>query len=109
MLLGGRLQRGTSVKRSARFTVLLAMLAAFVFSGAQSAFAATLAVPQDFVTVQAAVLAASAGDTIHVYPGVYNTGTYVIADKPGLSIIGVDSSGVPITSAADVAATVSIT
>ena len=59
-----------------------------------------------YSTIQAAVIAANPGETIKVYPGTYNTGSYIIANKQGLQIIGVDASGNPITSADNVLATV---
>jgi hypothetical protein len=68
-------------------------------------------------SIQAAIDAAIAGDTINVYPGSYDEtaaartvladtsvaqgphqfGLFFPYDKPGLSLIGVDGSGVPIT------------
>lgn len=70
-----------------------------------------------YCSIQAAIDAAAAGDTIYVYPGSYNetaagrtilAGTQVAQsphqfglffpnDKDGLSLIGVDDFGVPIT------------
>jgi hypothetical protein len=71
-------------------------------------------------TIQAAIDAASPGDTIYVYPGNYNetatgrtlhdiAGTYQFGlffpyDKPGLSLVGVDAGNNPITSAGGILA-----
>src|SRR5215207_9805890 len=70
-----------------------------------------------YCTIQAAIDAASPDDTIHVYPGSYNEtaanrtvlvgtpreqglyqfGLFFPNNKPGISLIGVDSFGSPIT------------
>ena len=72
-------------------------------------------------TIQGAVNAAAAGDTINVSPGTYNetapvpsppacpgdtVGLYISAAKSGITIQGVDGSGTPITNHNLVAATV---
>ncbi len=78
--------------------------------------------PFQFSTIQAAVDAASAGDTVNVYPGNYteiaadrylfdNSGPYqfglFIADeKSGITLQGVDTNGAVITAYADVVANV---
>lgn len=87
----------------------------------QTVLAATLCVKASgdgcYTTIQAAIDAASLGDTIYVYPGDYNEtaanrtvlagtsvqqgphqfGLFFPNNKPGLSLIGVDSTGTPIT------------
>lgn len=73
-------------------------------------------------SIQAAINAASAGDTIDVYPGNYNEtapgstltaadgggtyqfGLFLPASKPGITIVGVDASGNPITNANNILA-----
>src|SRR5256714_3039124 len=55
---------------------------------------ATIRVPQDAPTIQAAVDAAAAGDTILVDRGTYPGGVVVPAGKPGLTIRGVDRNAV---------------
>jgi len=74
----------------------------------------------NYTTIQAAIDAANSGDTINVYPGVYDetasdryiwnsngtVGPYqfgLFIDKDDITIQGVDSSGNPITDADDVA------
>jgi hypothetical protein len=76
--------------------------------GVPSALAATLEVGagKTYTTVQAAVTAAAAGDTVNVYPGTYSGGEFVTLDKQGLTIQGVDDAGAPIASASGVLATV---
>jgi hypothetical protein len=72
--------------------------------------------------IQPAINAAAAGDTINVYPGnydetapnstltaahgggTYQFGLFLPASKPGLSLVGVDASGNPITSYAGILA-----
>jgi hypothetical protein len=88
--------------------VLLALTTVLMTLGVQSALAATLDVGagKTYATVQAAVTAAAAGDTVNVYPGIYSGGQFVTLDKQGLTIQGVNGGGDPITSASDVLATV---
>ena len=77
-----------------------------------------------FTSIQAAIDAATEGDTINVYPGVYNEGNVsrdiytgaspgansgLLVFKDGLTIQGVDASGNPITNRTGVAATVKAT
>ncbi len=75
-----------------------------------------------YMTIQGAIDAAAAGDMIHVYPGSYSEtatdrgtttdtgphqfGLFFPPSKPGLTIQGVKADGSPVTTAADVAATV---
>ena len=104
--------------------MLVLALALSLASSPQPILAATLCVDPDgaggcFTTIQAAIDAAVAGDTIYVYPGTYNEtaagrtllagtavaqgphqfGLFFPNSKPGLSLVGVDGSGVPITDA----------
>src|SRR4051812_23790625 len=101
-----------------------AFIAAAFFASPLFALAATINVPADQPTIQAAINAATAGDTIKVYPGIYSEtapgstltaanggGTYTFGlffpdAKPGLKLVGVDSSGNPITDAAATQATI---
>ncbi len=69
----------------------------FVLVLATSANAATLNVPADFITIQAAVNAAAAGDTILVQSGTYYENVNV---NKALTLRGVDSgSGLPVVDA----------
>ena len=61
---------------------------------APGAAAATIKVPQDHATIQAAVLAAEAGDTVLVKPGVYREIVVVPGLLPGLTIKGSKSGRV---------------
>ena len=69
------------------------MLAAVV-AVALSLSGAVIRVPQDAPTIQAAVDAAAAGDTILVDRGTYPGGVVVPASKPSLTIRGVDRNAV---------------
>ena len=60
---------------------------------------------ETYATIQEAVAAAGANDIINIYPGVYAGGSYIAITQEGLTIRGVDSGGIPITSAGDVLAT----
>lgn len=75
------------------------------------------------MSIQAAINAAKPGDVIYVYPGnyvesapgstLYNGGTYVFglfipAAKPGISIVGVDGGGVPVSASANTVANVQL-
>jgi len=62
------------------------VLACLVLAGAGNVRADDLHVPADYATIQAAVDAASSGDTIHIAPGVYTEQT-TITDKD-LTLIG---------------------
>src|SRR5919205_1538883 len=69
------------------------MLAAVV-AVALSLSTGVVRVPQDAPTIQAAVTAAAPGDTILVDRGTYPGGAVVPADKPNLTIRGVDRNAV---------------
>jgi parallel beta-helix repeat protein len=56
---------------------VLGMTAAYMFAAAPPAAAATINVPSDYPTIQAAVIAANPGDTIIVQPGTYNESVVV--------------------------------
>jgi CHAT domain-containing protein/lipoprotein NlpI len=58
-------------------------------------FAATITVPDDYLTIQAAIDAAQLGDTVYVRAGVYKEN--LVIDKP-LSIIGEDRTTTTIRS-----------
>lgn len=73
----------TNLVRESRAT-LVAALAVTAIPG--MAFAAEIRVPADYPTIQAAVNAASNGDTLHIAPGVY-TGQVEIVSK-SLTLIG---------------------
>ncbi len=76
----------------------------------------------DSTTIQGAIDAAAADDTIHVYPGTYSEaatgrtlydgsgpyqfGLFIGQDKTGITIQGVDSSGNPVADASSTLATV---
>jgi hypothetical protein len=59
------------VARSGRRTFCAAALTLAIVTAARAAGASTLHVPADFSTIQAAIDAAAAGDTVLVSPGVY--------------------------------------
>src|SRR5213082_2027932 len=67
---------------------------AVVLAVALSLSDATIRVPQDAPTIQAAVDAAAAGDTIFVDRGTYPGGVVVPGSKPSLTIRGVDRNAV---------------
>src|SRR5256714_5646859 len=69
-------------------------MAAAVLAVALSLSGATIRVPQDAPTIQAAVDAAAAGDTILVDRGTYPGGVVVPAGRPGLTIRGVAPNAV---------------
>jgi len=69
-------------------------MVAAVLAVALSLSGATIRVPQDAPTIQAAVDAAAAGDTILVDRGTYPGGVVVPASKPNLTIRGVDRNAV---------------
>jgi parallel beta helix pectate lyase-like protein len=69
-------------------------MVAAVLAVALSLSGATIRVPQDAPTIQAAVDAAAAGDTILVDRGAYPGGVVVPASKPSLTIRGVDRNAV---------------
>ena len=80
-----------------------AALAALLVSGAMSATAVTLLVPQDHATIQAAVDAAQAGDVILVAKGTYDP--FVVDGKTGITLKGkgkpeVDATGMAAPAAA---------
>lgn len=74
-----------------------------VLAGAQAAFAATIAVPADYGTIQAAIAAASAGDTIQVASGSYVETGQIVVDK-NLAIVGAGKSATVIKAGADTGA-----
>ena len=69
-------------------------MVAAVLAVALSLPAGVIRVPQDAPTIQAAVAAAAAGDTILVDRGTYPGGVVVPEDKPNLTIRGVDRNAV---------------
>jgi hypothetical protein len=69
-------------------------MVAAVLAVALSLSGAVIRVPQDAPTIQAAVDAAAAGDTILVDRGTYPGGVVVPASKPNLTIRGVDRNAV---------------
>jgi hypothetical protein len=79
---------------SARPACALALLALLCSSVA--ATAATIAVPAQYPSIQAAVDAASPGDVIRVAPGTYQESVRVRRDLPGLTIEGEDPALPPV-------------
>ena len=69
-------------------------MVAAVLAVAFSLSGATIRVPQDAPTIQAAVDTAAAGDTILVDRGIYPGGVVVPQEKPNLTIRGVDRNAV---------------
>jgi pectinesterase len=65
---------------------------------APAAFAATRSVPSQYSTVQAAINAASAGDTIAIANGTYSGQVSVPSSKTGLIIQGASNTGTILTS-----------
>ena len=71
-----------------RIPVHIGLALAAVFVAASPLAADTLKVPQDFATIQEAVDAAAAGDTVIVGPGEYTENVVVVNGKDGLTIQG---------------------
>jgi parallel beta-helix repeat protein len=74
---------GFFMKRLSTFLVLLVMLLAFT----TSSWAATLKVPLNYSTIQAAVNAASGGDVVEVSNGTYTENVTIPGGKNGLSVV----------------------
>ena len=68
-----------------RWTVL-SLVAGVMLWAAGTAEAANIVVPDNFATIQAAVTAAAAGDTIQIRPGVYFENVVIPVSKTGLTI-----------------------
>jgi hypothetical protein len=77
----------TGIPKAARSLVLsLPLLFVLAVAGASNVRAGDLHVPTDYATIQAAVDAASSGDTIHIAPGVYTEQTRIFSKE--LTLIG---------------------
>ena len=74
-----------------RFLIAICLIAIMIFMVRGHAFAATILVPNNFTTIQAAINAANPGDVILVENGVYNE---KLSINKTISIIGI--SGRPI-------------
>jgi parallel beta-helix repeat protein len=80
---------------------VLGVTAAYLFAAAPPAAAATINVPGNYPTIQAAVNAANPGDTIIVQPGTYNES--VVVNK-SIKIHGAPNKPNPVVDATGVAA-----
>ncbi len=81
--------------RMALGILLLVLGATLLAVGPADAQSATLRVPQDFATVQAAVDAAKAGDIVLIDKGVYKEEVFIAPEHPGnFTIRGVDRNEV---------------
>jgi pectinesterase len=76
--------------------LLFPILAALAL--APAVFAATRSVPSQYSTIQAAVNAAGAGDTINIANGTYNEVVTIPSSKTNLRLIGASQTGVKIQS-----------
>jgi hypothetical protein len=75
--------------------ICTAVVATLVLAGAS--FAATINVPADYTTIQAAVDAASNGDEIIVGPGTYTSGSGEVVDMAGKALSLASSHGREVT------------
>jgi len=76
------MRKGEGAMNGIRWAVLSLVAGLMVWAGG-TAEAANIVVPDDFGTIQAAVTAAAAGDTIRIRPGVYFENVVVPATIPG--------------------------
>jgi hypothetical protein len=74
--------------------VLGALLAAAAWPAAAQSQGRSLAVPEDYPTLEAAIAASQPGDVILLAAGVYAGGIVVPEDKPGITIRGADRNAV---------------
>ncbi|MDP7030198.1 MAG: hypothetical protein QF733_08260, partial [Phycisphaerales bacterium] len=69
----------------------------YVIAFAEASWAATITVPDDYATIQAAINAAGDFDEILVEPGTYSSGDIAIIDPLGKSIAIRSSLGPEVT------------
>ena len=73
-------------EQNMKTTIQTVSLAALIATTVITTNAADIDVPADYTTIQAAVDAASSGDTIHIAPGIYKEQTWII--KKNLTLVG---------------------
>jgi pectin methylesterase-like acyl-CoA thioesterase len=83
------------MKSKSSFAKSLACLTALAF--AVPAFATTRSVPSQYATIQAAVNAAAAGDTISIANGTYHEQVTVASSKNHLTLVGASQTGAILT------------
>ncbi|MBI4323787.1 MAG: hypothetical protein HY674_00825, partial [Chloroflexi bacterium] len=76
------------MKKSATILRPIVMLFLLVGLSAPQALAVTINVPADQATIQAAITAAAAGDTINVAAGTYTEDLVIAAAKANLNLVG---------------------
>jgi pectinesterase len=80
------------------------ILCTLALAVALPAFAATLSVPSQYSTIQAAINAAASGDTVSITNGTYNEQVTIASTKNHLTLVGASQSGVILQSGTNTSA-----